>query len=371
MVLIRGLRWMRTGSATFAVALLAVTLVAPRSADAQVQDRAATGWFGFTMSVADQEQHETGELPVRPRGHDVEIEIGRVVNGSPADRAGLRAGDRLLRVNGSPIRISRFAAMLSRVQPGDTVRVRIRRDGRERELVMVAGSRRSATVFPELRSRAHAVRADSLARIMAQYMEATRTREEDMPRMAGELERAMERVERSGQGVGRIAVRVDSAAAALARSRAELFEELQDSALHAFRADGYEWIAPKAPFSGRISTGVPAEFRPPQSPPAPAAVPLWIAAGERAIAGAEVAEMNQGLGRYFGIDRGILILEVAEDTPAADAGLEPGDVIISAGGSSIGSIREIRGLLSRRGTEGAPLEVVRDGKRRSLRLAAR
>ena len=64
---------------------------------------------------------------------------------------------------------------------------------------------------------------------------------------------------------------------------------------------------------------------------------------------------------------GILIANVQEDTPAADAGLEPGDVVVGFGGVEIVDVPQFRRVVA--GFEpGEEIEIVvlRDGSRRTL-----
>ena len=91
--------------------------------------------------------------------------------------------------------------------------------------------------------------------------------------------------------------------------------------------------------------------------------------GQRAVAGAEYTELTPPLARYFqGADEGLLVLRVAPGTPAARAGLEPGDVITRAGTHAVPTIDDLREAITR--THPAPLEldVVRHGKKIRLVL---
>lgn len=66
-------------------------------------------------------------------------------------------------------------------------------------------------------------------------------------------------------------------------------------------------------------------------------------------------------------DSGLLVLEVAEGTPAADAQLRPGDVLVNLGDVRIGSLDQLRRLYAERATAGPiPLTVVRRGDRLHL-----
>lgn len=49
--------------------------------------------------------------------------------------------------------------------------------------------------------------------------------------------------------------------------------------------------------------------------------------------GAHLADVNEGLGSYFGVDAGALVLELEGDDH--DLGLQPGDVIVEIGGRSV------------------------------------
>jgi predicted metalloprotease with PDZ domain len=90
--------------------------------------------------------------------------------------------------------------------------------------------------------------------------------------------------------------------------------------------------------------------------------------GSRAVAGAELTELNPDLGAYFGTNRGVLVVRVPNGTPAEDAGLEAGDVIISVNGTNVGSVTELRREISRNRTGAVRLEVMRRNTRRTIDL---
>jgi regulator of sigma E protease len=55
--------------------------------------------------------------------------VDQVVPGKPAERAGLRAGDRIVAVDGTPMRSPSDVAALTNAHPGDTLVYRVLRDG--------------------------------------------------------------------------------------------------------------------------------------------------------------------------------------------------------------------------------------------------
>jgi putative serine protease PepD len=67
--------------------------------------------------------------------------IGAVAAGSPAEQAGLQPGDVILAIDGTAVGDSSelIVAIRSR-QPGDTVRLTVRRDDSEREVVVTLGA---------------------------------------------------------------------------------------------------------------------------------------------------------------------------------------------------------------------------------------
>lgn len=76
-------------------------------------------------------------------------------------------------------------------------------------------------------------------------------------------------------------------------------------------------------------------------------------------------DLNQQFG--IGVDQGVSVEEVEPGTPAAKAGLEPGDVIVGLDGKPIRTQEDLIGGLNRHqpGDE-VTLGIVRDGKRRQL-----
>jgi len=85
--------------------------------------------------------------------------------------------------------------------------------------------------------------------------------------------------------------------------------------------------------------------------------------------GLELAELNPGLGEYFSADRGVLVLNVDEDSPT---GLEPGDVILSIGGRSVDDEGDVvRILSSYEAGETVPISIVRKGRETTVEGAVR
>jgi len=99
--------------------------------------RKATGvYFG---SVPDYSEEGAGDG----------VKLSGVTEGSPADKAGLKAGDVVTRFDGLPVQtLGDYTETLFRHRPGDKVAVVVRRDGAELELHVTLGSRTAGAASP-------------------------------------------------------------------------------------------------------------------------------------------------------------------------------------------------------------------------------
>lgn len=106
------------------------------------------------------------------------------------------------------------------------------------------------------------------------------------------------------------------------------------------------------------------------APPTPPAFGFWTGStGLAGIAGAEVTRLRDGMEDYFGVGAGLLVLRVPDGTPASEAGLRPGDVIVAARGEDVEAPQELRDAIAASGeSRTLPLEVVRKQKRIKLTL---
>lgn len=92
-------------------------------------------------------------------------------------------------------------------------------------------------------------------------------------------------------------------------------------------------------------------------------------AGEcRGFLGVQALELTPELQQHYGVDShaGTLVSAVLDDSPAAAAGLEVGDVLTAIDGTPIDSPGDLRRTVRRRAGEVALLEVYRDGRRLEL-----
>jgi predicted metalloprotease with PDZ domain len=90
----------------------------------------------------------------------------------------------------------------------------------------------------------------------------------------------------------------------------------------------------------------------------------------RPMLGVHVTEITAELREHFGADAdtGLLIAKVIEGSPAEDAGIETGDVIVAVDGRPIEDGSDIKRALKGREGDVVEVEVIRDG--RPLRLDA-
>lgn len=256
------------------------------------------GWLGVFFDAQGE-----GEIPV----------VREVYPGSPAERAGLRRGDVVVRMDGEPARMEAVRAL--RLSPGDTVRLRVRREGREQDVPVVAGEREGSVVIVRTDGRERVFDVDSIRRMVAMRMDS----------LGGHLD--------------------------------SLFVHM-DSLRHRIRT-----IRPGELVTVEVDTLFARRL--------PETLPFSIEFGARALAGAEFTQMNPGLGRYFRTDEGLLVLRVAPGSPAAEAGLEAGDVLLRVDGAEVETLRDLRQAIvrARRDEQAeARLEVLRQGQPREVQL---
>ncbi len=295
--------------------LLAAMLMAPAALAAQRGE--GRGWMGVAF-----DWETTGASEAR---------VAEVVARSAAERAGLRTGDIVVRVNGAPATERTIERLREELEVGDTVRLRIRRGRAEEERRVIAARREGltrtlpggVTVLGDddrvvFRVDSLRTRLDSLGRRMENLRERVRVRRADSVvvysfehpdgRRRDSLKVDLRTMDRMGRALGR-----------------ELGRELE--------------VARSLPF--------------------------YLDVGRRAVAGAELSELNPELARYFRVDDGVLVLQVSRSTPAARAGLQGGDVIVRAGGRTVRSVADLRRAFG--DDDGSVrVEVVRQGQRRQL-----
>ncbi|HEX8452576.1 MAG TPA: PDZ domain-containing protein [Longimicrobium sp.] len=299
--------------------LLAAMLMAPAALAAQ-PGGAQRGWMGVAL-----DWDSTGAREAR---------VAEVVARSAAERAGLRTGDVVVRVNGAPATERTIERLREELEVGDTVRLRIRRGRAEEERRVIAAARR-----------------ETIAR--------TRT-------LPGEVT-IIDDDNRVTLHVDSLRMHLDSLGRRMGKLRERVHTRRGDSVVvYSFdRPDGRrgDSVVVNLRSMDRMGRALGRELG--REYEVARTLPFFLDVGRRAVAGAELSELNPELARYFRVDDGVLVLQVSRSTPAARAGLQGGDVIVRAGGRTVGSVADLRRAFGTQ--EGSVrVEVVRQGQRRQL-----
>jgi len=112
---------------------------APQLRDINVNPFAGGTYLG--VNLAEIEANRAKELKLREA---YGVEITRVEENSPAEKAGLKAGDVVLEYNGQRVEgMEQFGRLVRETPPGREVKLTISRNGATQTLTAVLGSRRS------------------------------------------------------------------------------------------------------------------------------------------------------------------------------------------------------------------------------------
>jgi S1-C subfamily serine protease len=110
----------------------------------QVRELNGTPFVGGTylgVNIAEIEASRAKELKLR---EDYGVEITRVEENSPAEKAGVKAGDVVLGYNGQRVEgMEQFGRMVRETPPGREVKLTVSRNGATQTLVAVLGSRKT------------------------------------------------------------------------------------------------------------------------------------------------------------------------------------------------------------------------------------
>lgn len=129
---------MRILTALFVLAVAASPVAAQRPVDpkkpaptpAPAPPAPVSGYGAWFGSIPDMDNSSAG------------IYLNGVTAGSPAEKAGLKAGDTLLKMAGKPtIDLQSMTEVLRAHKPGDTIQVVFQREGAEKSVAVILGVR--------------------------------------------------------------------------------------------------------------------------------------------------------------------------------------------------------------------------------------
>jgi C-terminal processing protease CtpA/Prc len=306
------------------------------------------GWFGFRYDIV--------------RDSLVVIEVAA---GSPADRAGLRKGDWITLIDGqraNPTTLREKPAV-----PGDVRKLTVRRGTETLGISMIAVAPPPGTLLP---TRVAGTNADTVARearALRGEMAQKATRAAVAPLRADTVVLRPTPAQRKMRGDAErgTTLKLLETYRDTLRPRMLLDDTVYTSMrllLQQMKHDTVSGLTAKLLADSALYTELALTVKNTEN------LLTKLSAHGNALAGAEFEHLNPGLAEYFGgVAEGVFVLRVAPGTPAATAGLQPGDIVETLNGERVETIAALRaGIAESSGP--LTLHVIRKGRPATLVL---
>jgi hypothetical protein len=158
------------------------------------------GWYGIGLRCSDCSMSRDDSTGARVWQFRSAPEIRWIDPDSPADKAGVEQGDKIVKVSGLPITSPEAGRRFGSAKPGEKIQWTVERDGKEQTLTLVATERpESDKNEAEMRRQlhdAHQQLEEARSRLLAQLHEMDENRSGVGRRSLEEAERQLEQTHR-------------------------------------------------------------------------------------------------------------------------------------------------------------------------------
>ena len=330
-----------------APAVLALLATPVTSSQVQAQER---GFLGINLECQNCQREDRSGVSVWWFSEHPSITWIR--EDGPASRAGLHEGDVILAVAGIDLTTDEGGRAFGSLRAGDPTEFLIRRGGEEVTVTVTPGSPAEAfgeeyavVMFPE--------KWDSVMLQMKMLYE----RQIQIQIALGQAERALAVTEAEAQRTSsaqqkdmaiKQRAQIDSMRLQLGKWQRAIRIQADSLAARTLK------VMPRA---------VEVELAAPES---------RAVTYSDAVAGARFQALDEDsplVSDFEGVDGGLLIVKVVENTPAHRAGLRQGDVVLTANGVPVRTVKELRKVVGEGGE--AKLTFARKGKKRTCKIGTK
>jgi len=97
-------------------------------------------------------------------------------------------------------------------------------------------------------------------------------------------------------------------------------------------------------------------------------IPSFLLASKRGYLGVEIQDLSEPMRIALNVEYGVLVTEVIEDSPAEEAGIKVGDIILQLDDEKIEDTEDLRYLVKKRPEKEVKIVLLRKGKRKEIEV---
>ena len=329
-------------------AVLATLATLVTISQVQAQER---GFLGINLECHNCQREERGGVAVW--WFSEYPSITWLSEDGPAAKAGLQEGDIILAVRGIDLTTEEGGRGFGSLQAGEPTEFLVRRSGEEVTVMVTPGSPAEAfgeeyavVMFPE--------KWDSVMLQLKKMYEG----QLQLQIALGQAERAWAVTEAEAQ-------RTSSAQ----QRQMAMKQRAQIDSMHLQMVKWQKAIRIQADsLAARTLKALPLAVEVEVMAPESRTITVY----NDAVAGARFEALDEGsplVSDMEGVDGGLLIVKVVENTPAYRAGLRQGDVVLAANGVPVRSVKELRKVMGEAGE--TELTFARKGKRQTCKIGSK